>query len=340
MSNSIEVLKKYNISDKDIEKLKLIGITTIQSLYMTSRKNLLKIKGFTEKKILNIFNEANKVEEYSLFQNGSDFMYQRNKNIKRISTGSKNLDNILKGGLEINSLNEIIGENYTNIIDFIHVLCINIHKNNNKIIYFNLDNNFSKEKILNISKGMYVNGKKVLENINLIDDVEIYDDLIDKLNEISESIEIKDYSLIIIDSLNLYNNINLLYINNYIKDKRKMTIFQKLFIESFSNKTEFNDIEKKIEIESKLGKIIYILKRISLLNNNAIIITRNINLDAQNDLIKCDPNIEIILNYECKTRLKFKQIKNNIIKCIILNSPTIPEFYCKFKINEEGILDC
>lgn len=320
MSNSIEVLKKYNISDKDIEKLKSIGITTIQSLYMTSRKNLLKIKGFTEKKILNIFNEANKVEEYSLFQNGSDFMYQRNKNIKRISTGSKNLDNILKGGLETNSLNEIIGENYTNIIDFIHVLCINIHKNNNKIIYFNLDNNFSKEKILNISKGMHVNGKKVLENINLIDDVEIYDDLIDKLNEISESIEIKDYSLIIIDSL--------------------MTIFQKLFIESFSNKTQFNDIEKKIEIESKLGKIIYILKRISLLNNNAIIITRNINLDAQNDLIKCDPNIEIILNYECKTRLKFKQIKNNIIKCIILNSPTIPEFYCKFKINEEGILDC
>ena len=320
MSNSIEVLKKYNISDKDIEKLKSIGITTIQSLYMTSRKNLLKIKGFTEKKILNIFNEANKVEEYSLFQNGSDFMYQRNKNIKRISTGSKNLDNILKGGLETNSLNEIIGENYTNIIDFIHVLCINIHKNNNKIIYFNLDNNFSKEKILNISKGMNVNGKKVLENINLIDDVEIYDDLIDKLNEISESIEIKDYSLIIIDSL--------------------MTIFQKLFIESFSNKTQFNDIEKKIEIESELGKIIYILKRISLLNNIAIIITRNINLDAQNDLIKCDPNIEIILNYECKTRLKFKQIKNNIIKCIILNSPTIPEFYCKFKINEEGILDC
>ena len=55
MSNSIEVLKKYNISDKDIEKLKLIGITTIQSLYMTSRKNLLKIKGFTEKKNFEYF---------------------------------------------------------------------------------------------------------------------------------------------------------------------------------------------------------------------------------------------------------------------------------------------
>ena len=174
---------------------------------------------------------------------------------------------------------------------------------------------------INWYPGHMAKTKRIIsENINLIDDVEIYDDLIDKFNEISESIEIKDYSLIIIDSL--------------------MTIFQKLFIESFSNKTQFNDIEKKIEIESKLGKIIYILKRISLLNNNAIIITRNINLDAQNDLIKCDPNIEIILNYECKTRLKFKQIKNNIIKCIILNSPTIPEFHCKFKINEEGILDC
>ena len=324
MSNSIESLKNYNISEKDIEKLKEIGITTIQSLYMTSRKNLLKIKGFTEKKILNIFNEANKIEKYSFFQNGSEFMYQRNKNIKKISTGSKNLDNLLKGGFESNSLNEIIGENYDNINDFIHVLCINLQKNNkgdyNKIIYFNLDKNFSKEKIINFAKGMKVNAKKVLENINLIDDVEEYDDLIDKLNEISESNEIKDYSLIIIDSL--------------------ITIFQKLFIESFSDKTKF-DIGKKIDIESKLGKVIYILKRISLLNNIPIIITRNINLDEQNDLIKHDPNIEIILNYECKTRLKFKKIKNDIIKCIILNSPVIPEFSCKFIITEEkGIKDC
>ena len=76
----------------------------------------------------------------------------------------------------------------------------------------------------------------------------------------------------------------------------------------------------------------------------AIIITRIINddenMNAQNDLIKSDPNIEIILNYECKTRLKFKKLKNDKIKCIVLNSPMISEQDCKFIITEKGIIDC
>ena len=53
---------------------------------------------------------------------------------------------------------------------------------------------------------------------------------------------------------------------------------------------------------------------ISFLYNIAII-SSNINneeyLNEQNDLIKYDPNIEFILIYECKTRLK-------IIKSFVL----------------------
>ena len=55
-------------------------------------------------------------------------------------------------------------------------------------------------------------------------------------------------------------------------------------------------------------------KMISFLYNIAII-SSNINneeyLNEQNDLIKYDPNIEFILIYECKTRLK-------IIKSFVL----------------------
>ena len=98
MSNSIDVLENYNINTKDIQKLKDIGISTIQGLYMTSRKTLLTIKGFTEKKIKSIFNEANKIEVYGLFQKATTFMKDRNKNIFKLSTNSKNLDYILKGG--------------------------------------------------------------------------------------------------------------------------------------------------------------------------------------------------------------------------------------------------
>ena len=327
MSKPIESLKNFNITDKDIEKLKLLGINTIQSLHMTSRKSLLNIKGFTEKKVSNIFNEANKIEVFSLFQKGSDLVNQRYNNIRRISTGSRNLDNIIGGGFESNSITELIGEKNANITDFIHILTVNAKKQNpnNKIIFFDLENNFNKEKIISLAKEMNINRKNCLGNIILINEVDTFDDLMSKLNEISENNQCSECSLLIIDSL--------------------ITIFQKLFKETLIHKSQINnELGNKYDIESKLGKILTILKRISILYNMAIIITRIINddenMNAQNDLIKSDPNIEIILNYECKTRLKFKKLKNDKIKCIVLNSPMISEQDCKFIITEKGIIDC
>ena len=327
MSKPIESLKNFNITDKDIEKLKLLGINTIQSLHMTSRKSLLNIKGFTEKKVSNIFNEANKIEVFSLFQKGSDLVNQRYNNIRRISTGSRNLDNIIGGGFESNSITELIGEKNANITDFIHILTVNAKKqnSNNKIIFFDLENNFNKEKIISLAKEMNINRKNCLGNIILINEVDTFDDLMSKLNEISENNQCSECSLLIIDSL--------------------ITIFQKLFKETLIHKSQINnELGNKYDIESKLGKILTILKRISILYNMAIIITRIINddenMNAQNDLIKSDPNIEIILNYECKTRLKFKKLKNDKIKCIVLNSPMISEQDCKFIITEKGIIDC
>ena len=327
MSKPIESLKNFNTNDKDIEKLKLLGINTIQSLHMTSRKSLLNIKGFTEKKVSNIFNEANKIEVFSLFQKGSDLMNQRYNNIRRISTGSRNLDNIIGGGFESNSITELIGEKNVIITDFIHILTVNAKKQNpnNKIIFFDLENNFNKEKIISLAKEMNINRKNCLGNIILINEVDTFDDLMSKLNEISENNQCSECSLLIIDSL--------------------ITIFQKLFKETLIHKSQINkELGNKYDIESKLGKILTILKRISILYNMAIIITRIINddenMNAQNDLIKSDPNIEIILNYECKTRLKFKKLKNDKIKCIVLNSPMISEQDCKFIITEKGIIDC
>ena len=327
MSKPIESLKNFNVTDKDIEKLKLLGINTIQSLHMTSRKSLLNIKGFTEKKVSNIFNEANKIEVFSLFQKGSDLVNQRYNNIRRISTGSRNLDNIIGGGFESNSITELIGEKNANITDFIHILTVNAKKqnSNNKIIFFDLENNFNDDKIISLAKEMNINRKNCLGNIILINEVDTFDDLMSKLNEISENNQFSECSLLIIDSL--------------------ITIFQKLFKETLIHKSQINnELGNKYDIESKLGKILTILKRISILYNMAIIITRIINddenMNAQNDLIKSDPNIEIILNYECKTRLKFKKLKNDKIKCIVLNSPMISEQDCKFIITEKGIIDC
>ena len=327
MSNSLDKLENYNINQKDIQKIKDIGIKSIQQLYMTRRKNLLSIKGFTEKKVKNIFEAANKIEVYGLFQKGSSFMNERNNNIFKISTSSINLDNMLKGGIESSSLTEILGENNTCKTDFLHILTINSQKinKNNKIIYIDFDNTFNKKRITEFAKSLNVNKKKILENIDLYNDIRNFEQLIQTLNEISDIMHKEEYSLIIIDSL--------------------ISIFQNYYKEKISFNTPVNELELKIDIESRLGQVLLKLKNIAMLFNIVVVITRRIIKNSEEnvndfDLVKYDPNIDIILGNECNTRIKLKRIKNGNIKCLLLNSPMLPENDCQFIINEKGIIDC
>ena len=331
MSNPIGTLEKYNISQKDIQKLKDIGINTIQGLYMTSRKSLLSIKGFTEKKIKSIFNEANKIETYGLFQKATSFMNERNNKIFKISTNSHNLDQILNGGIESGSITELIGEKSIGKTDLVHLISVVTQKNfpKNKILFIDFDNTFNPKKITDFSKTLNLNKKKVLENITLINNIEFFEEFMVKLDEISEKMQKREYCLIIIESL--------------------ISIFQKLLEEKNKVCSQENKFNMKMDIESKLGQVLIKLKNLALLFNVAVLITRRINdkdnvelnnINDLNDLCIYDPNIDIILGNECITRFKFKRIKNGKIKCFVLNSPVLPEKYCKFIINEKGIFDC
>ena len=328
MTNTLDKLANFNANQKDIQKMKDIGISTIQGLYMTSRKNLLNIKGFNQKKIKNIFNVANKIETYGLFQKGSAFMNYRNNNIFKISTTSNNLDNSLGGGIESGSLTELIGEKNVCKTDFVHILSVSAQMINqgNKVIFIDFDNTFNSKKIAGFAKVFHINKKKAMENINLINNIENYDQLMEKLSEISEKIQKEKYSLLIIESL--------------------ISLFQKIFEEKMMINSQINQIESKLDIESKLGQVLLKLKNMAHLSNIAVVITRRIKdkdedkIESNNDLIKLDPNIDIILGNECITRFKFKKIKNGKIKCIVLNSPMLPQNDCKFIIKEKGIIDC
>ena len=338
MSNPIEKLEEYNISLKDIQKLKDIGISTIKELYMTNRKHLLSIKGFNENKIKKIFNEANKIEVYGLFEKGSTFMKARNDIIFRIPTNSKNLDEILGGGIESSSITEIIGEANTKKTDFVHILCANALKFNSKtkIMFIDFDKTFDLKKIIEYEKLLNINiniNKKKYENILLINDIKDYEDFIKNLDKINQECHNGQISLIIIESL-------VSIFEEYFKEKTK----------EIMNNFQINELEFKYDIESKLGNVLVKLKNISFLYNVAIVITRKILSSAENkdppalnrnfDICSLMPNFEIMFGSQFQTRLKLKRIKNGKIKCLILSSPMLPEKDCKFIINEKGILDC
>jgi len=121
-------LQTVGINVSDIKKLQSAGIHTVKAIWQSTMKQLTAIKGMSEAKAQKVkeagkfintrdpsiknhsgsIMKANKIQNFG-FVSGSSIAEQRKKLI-RISTGSKEFDKLLGGGIETMSITEVFGE--------------------------------------------------------------------------------------------------------------------------------------------------------------------------------------------------------------------------------------
>jgi len=94
----------------DIKKFQDAGYYTADAIVMTSARQLEKIKGLSEAKVVKAKEGASKVSRKIGFQTAGEMLLKRQREIIRITTGSSALDEILGGGIETGSITEIHGE--------------------------------------------------------------------------------------------------------------------------------------------------------------------------------------------------------------------------------------
>ena len=75
---------------------------------MTAKQHLILVKGITEAEVDKVLEAISKEKSFSLIP-GTQALRLRQR-IKKITTGCKNLDSLLGGGIESASLTEIYGE--------------------------------------------------------------------------------------------------------------------------------------------------------------------------------------------------------------------------------------
>jgi meiotic recombination protein DMC1 len=126
---SVEKLADFGINQADIAKLKNAGIVTLKAVQQTTLRNLIKIKGVTEQKVEKIKDIAQKQIPQS-FITGTAVM-ERRKCCLRTSTGSKEFDNLLGGGIQTMTITEAFGEfrtgyqkNNPGKTQLAHTLCV------------------------------------------------------------------------------------------------------------------------------------------------------------------------------------------------------------------------
>lgn len=98
------------------------GYHTVESIAFTPKKALITIKGISEAKADKLVAEAQKLVPLG-FTTAADF-HQKRSEIIQLTTGSRELDKLLGGGIETGSITEVFGEFRTGKTQLCHTLAV------------------------------------------------------------------------------------------------------------------------------------------------------------------------------------------------------------------------
>ena len=166
---SIHTLEAVGIHSSDIRKLIDGGFHTVDGLAQAPMKAILAIKGISDVKAEKIMQEVRKVVPMG-FTTASMCLEAR-KEIVRVTTGSKEIDNLLGGGIETGSLTELFGEFRCGKTQLCHTLCVTCQLPishggaEGMALYVDTEGTFRPERLYAIAERYDLEPKGILENI-------------------------------------------------------------------------------------------------------------------------------------------------------------------------------
>jgi DNA repair protein RadA len=135
----------------------------------------------------------------------ADQVLERRKSLVRYTTGSKSLDDFLKGGIESQAIAELTGEFGSGKSQICHTLCVTAAANNgkgtpNSIIFIDTENTFRPERIHHIAEARGLDSEEIMKKVfvcKMVNSVQL-EALIRNLGKYIEEYKAK---LVIVDSI-------------------------------------------------------------------------------------------------------------------------------------------
>ncbi|KAH9821850.1 putative DNA repair protein RAD51 [Melampsora americana] len=165
----IATLAEHGFSSSDIQKLINAGNDTVEAIAYQPRKSLIAIKGISEAKADKLLAVCNTLLPLG-FTTASE-IHNHRIGMVRIITGSKNLDALLGGGVDTQSITEFFGEFRTGKSQLCHQLAVtcqlpvDMGGGEGKCMFIDTEGTFRPERILAISERYGLDGTEVLNNI-------------------------------------------------------------------------------------------------------------------------------------------------------------------------------
>lgn len=313
----IEQLEGNGITNNDIKKLKAAGFNTVESIAYTLKKNLLLVKGISEIKAEKIAGEATKLVPIG-FTTASKF-HERRSELICLTTGSKQLDTLLGGGIETGSITEVFGEFRTGKSQLCHTLAvtcqlpIDMGGGEGKCLYIDTEGTFRPSRLVSIAQRYGLEPNDCLDNVAYARAYNAEHQL-QLLNVASQMMVESRFSLLIVDSI------------------------MSLYRTDYSGRGELSARQMHV------AQYMRTLQRLADEFGIAVVITNQVvaQVDGSASMYNPDPKKPIggnIVAHSSTTRLSFKKARGEQRICKIYDSPCLPESECVFAIYEDGIGD-
>ena len=295
-------------------KLHEAGYTNVESVAVATVAELRGAAEIGEIQAKKIIAAARKVAEIGAFLT-ADKVLERRKTVGWITTGSKQLDALLGGGIETRAVTEVFGEFGSGKSQIAHQLCVNVQLPpeqgglKGRAIYIDTENTFRPERILGMAIAAELDSEEVLRNILVARSYNTDQQLL-IAEKAEELIEKEGVRLVIIDSLTSHF------------------------------RAEFVGRGTLAERQQKLARHLLVLHRIADLKDIAIFVTNQV--QARPDLFFGDPTRPIgghVLGHSATTRVYLRKSKGGRRIARVVDSPSLPEGESVFMITESGIRD-
>ncbi|XP_037084383.1 DNA repair protein RAD51 homolog A [Pollicipes pollicipes] len=312
----INKLESHGIGAADVKKLMEAGFHTVESVAFAPKKQLLGIKGISEAKADKILVEAGKLVPMG-FTTATEF-HQKRSEIIQITTGSKELDKLLGGGIETGSITEMFGEFRTGKTQLCHTMAVtcqlpvDMGGGEGKCLYVDTEGTFRPERLLAVAERYGLSGADVLDNVAY---ARAYnsDHQTQLLIQASAMMAESRYALLICDSAT------------------------SLYRTDYSGRGELS------ARQMHLARFLRMLLRLADEFGIAVLISNQV--VAQVDgaaMFAADPKKPIggnIMAHASTTRLYLRKGRGETRICKIYDSPCLPEAEAMFAINADGIGD-
>lgn len=295
------------------EKLEAAGYVSAWSLVVARAEELAERTGIPAMTAQKIIENARKMLGIR-FKTAREVKQER-LTVRKITTGSKSLDELLGGGIETKTITEFFGEYGSGKTQICMQLSVNVQLPYErgglagKAIYIDTEGTFRWERIEAMARALGLDPDVTMDNIYYI---RAYN---------------SDHQMSIVEELFSFvprNNVKLVVIDSVTSHFR----------------AEYPGREHLAERQQKLNAHLHQLMRLAEAYNVAVVVTNQVM--ARPDVFYGEPVMAVgghVLAHVPGVRVQLRKIRGNKRLARVVDAPHLPEGEAEFAITDEGIRD-